>query len=420
MKRGIIKYIFVIVLVYSVVFLTMFLYDKDKNKQIRSTAFDFNKESNVVLRNIIEENERYSINVSYPKYSSTSLNKEVTDFIYKYINDFKENCPKIEKCKLNITYEIYDISIYSNIFFHIDSSLIDYDKQYSIFINNEEEKKTSIEKLFPNIKEKIDNELKKKYPSIVSSINMKETLDDYAYYLTDDYIKVYFKHKEYEIPVSYEVMIKIYFNENNKKYEIDKSKKLVALTFDDGPSDYSSDIMDAFISNDGRGTFFVIGNRLEKYRDVLLKEFQSGFDIGSHTYDHKYLTKISDDEILNELNSTNIIYNGITDSNLNLLRPPYGSYNDNVKKLSVTPLILWSVDTNDWYYRDASIVYENILTCEDGDIVLMHDLYPETLEAVKRAIPELKARGYELVTVSELSKLKNISLDVGNAYRFIR
>lgn len=416
MKKGIFKYICITIIIYLFIFFVVFLSDKNNKNYDNKTVF--NKESDITLRNIVENNEKYNINVSYPKYASTNINKIVTDYVYKYVSDFKDNC--IENCKLDITYEIYDISTYSNIYFHIDSSLDENNHQHNIFIDNKEEELVSIDKLFPNIKEKIDELLDKKYSSLISVPNKDESLKDYTYYITDEYIKVYFKHKEYEIPVSYEVQVKIYFNENDNKYEVDSSKKLVALTFDDGPSDYSNQIIDTFLSNDARATFFIIGNRLRTYSETVLREYENGFEVGSHTFDHKYLTKLSDDDILNELNSTNIIYNEITNSNLTLLRPPYGSYDDNVKKLAVTPLILWNVDTNDWYHRNPDIVYENILKCEDGDIILMHDLYPETLEAIKRAVPELKALGFELVTVSELARLKNITLENGNAYRFIR
>ena len=418
MKKKLLKYGFLIVILYLIIFIIMFLFNINKSNYTNKLPAFSNIDK--TSRTIEEDTDHYSINVSYPRYNNVNVNKVITNYIYNYISDFKKNCNNKEKCILNINYDIYDISNYSNIFFNISSSINEYDKYHSILIDNKQNKKASIDNLFSNIKEKINEELNNKYPSFVSNININESLDNNAYLITNDYINVYFKHKEYEKPISYDVNVSIYFTENKRNYEIDKNKKIVALTFDDGPSVYSKSIMNALLSNDSKATFFVLGSRLESYKDTLLYAYNNNFLIGSHTYNHKNLIKLSDNEIENELNSTNIIYNKITNSNITLLRPPYGNYNDNVKRLSTMPLILWSIDTNDWYYRDAEIVYNNILECNDGDIVLMHDLYPETLEAVKRAIPELKARGYELVTVNELANIKGITLEKGNAYRFLR
>ncbi len=103
------------------------------------------------------------------------------------------------------------------------------------------------------------------------------------------------------------------------------------------------------------------------------------------------------------------------------MRPPYGAYNSSVLSCVGVPAILWSIDTRDWEHRNADRTVSNVLTqVKDGDIILMHDIHKATVDAAERLIPELKRRGYQLVTVSELAKYKQKSLSAGNVYTAIR
>ena len=196
---------------------------------------------------------------------------------------------------------------------------------------------------------------------------------------------------------------------------------MVALTFDDGPNENTLEILDCLLANDSKATFFELGNRMKNNKEITKKLYDNSMEIGSHTYSHKYLTRISKDEALNEINSVSILFNEITNDNIKLLRAPYGSVNSEVRNLSPFPIILWSIDTKDWLYKDSDkslpIILSNV---SDGDIILMHDIHKTTIELVKRAVPELKARGFELVTVSEMAKYKNYELENGVVYRKIR
>ena len=155
--------------------------------------------------------------------------------------------------------------------------------------------------------------------------------------------------------------------------------------------------------------------------DIVEKVYSSNSEIGTHTYSHKYLTLLTKENIESEINSATIIFNEITGSNIEYLRPPYGSYNDIVKNISPYPIILWNIDTRDWFTKDSDKIYNHIITnvC-DGCIVLMHDVYPATIEAVKKVIPELKSMGYDIVSVSDELKIKNIELSAGEVVREIR
>lgn len=199
---------------------------------------------------------------------------------------------------------------------------------------------------------------------------------------------------------------------------LDPGKKAIALTFDDGPSKYTREILAALAEVDGRATFFVVGERLDDYSETLQMVYESGCQIGMHTYDHKNLTKLSTSKIHKEIDDTNdLIYQYVGEYS-RLVRPPYGSVNSTVKETVEQPLINWSLDTRDWESRNADSVFSEIMSnVEDGDIVLMHDLYSSTAEAVKRAVPALVEQGYQLCTVEELFELKGIELHSGTVFR---
>ena len=198
---------------------------------------------------------------------------------------------------------------------------------------------------------------------------------------------------------------------------LDPDKKAIALTFDDGPSKYSRKILETLAQYDGRCTFFVVGERLDDYSETLQMEYEAGCQVGMHTYTHANLRKLSKDEILEEINKTNDLiykYLGVYST---LVRPPYGAVNDTVKETVEQPMINWSIDTRDWESRDADSVYNEIMSnVEDGDIILMHDLYSSTADAVARVVPDLVEQGYQLCTIEELFELKGIELNAGSVY----
>lgn len=198
---------------------------------------------------------------------------------------------------------------------------------------------------------------------------------------------------------------------------LDPDKKAIALTFDDGPSKYSRKILETLAEYDGRCTFFVVGERLDNYSETLQMEYEAGCQIGMHTYTHANLRKLSKSEILEEINKTNDLVYKYTGVYSKLVRPPYGAVNDTVKATVEQPMINWSIDTRDWDSRDADSVYNEIMNnVEDGDIILMHDLYSSTADAVARVVPKLVEQGYQLCTIEELFELKGIELKAGTVY----
>lgn len=199
---------------------------------------------------------------------------------------------------------------------------------------------------------------------------------------------------------------------------VDPNKPMIALTFDDGPNKRTTiPILDALKEHDGVATFFVLGNRISNNVDILERMLEEGNEIGNHSYSHKELTKISSEELIEQIINTQ---NAIIDSTgiePKLMRPTYGSYNDNLKSQVNMPLILWSIDTLDWKSRNSKKVRDHVVgNVKDGDIILMHDIYDSTAEAVKLLVPELTNMGYQLVTVSELFEAKGKTLEAGQQY----
>ena len=214
---------------------------------------------------------------------------------------------------------------------------------------------------------------------------------------------------------------KTYFKINPKEdilkgENLQKSKKpLVALTFDDGPKEETTEtILNELEKYNAHATFFVVGKNAKKNPDILKREFVSGHEIANHTLSHKTLTKINTKEIKNQIETTDKIIKSVTGFCPKLLRAPGGSTNQKVKETVDKPLIYWTIDTKDWQSKnEEKTIKEALKNVSDGDIILMHDTEPSTANAVKKIIPELINRGFLLVTVSEMFKLKNIPLEKG-------
>ena len=199
-----------------------------------------------------------------------------------------------------------------------------------------------------------------------------------------------------------------------------QNKKYIAFTFDDGPSKYTKELIKTLELNNTSATFFMLGNRMKYNEDIVKEVYNSNSEVASHTYSHKNLNKLSSKDILSEINSPVIAFNEITGGDIKYLRPPYGNYNDIVKSTNY-PIILWNIDPKDWLAKDSSKVYNSVLkhAC-DGCIVLMHDIYPTTIEAVKMLIPKLNSMGYEVVSVSNLAKYKNYEIKNSEIIRKIK
>ena len=195
---------------------------------------------------------------------------------------------------------------------------------------------------------------------------------------------------------------------------------MLALTFDDGPSTHTERLLDAFAAHGGKGTFYVVGNMISNRPDTLKRMSEEGHEIGGHSWDHRQLTKLSTEDLTDQIMNTRAKIYDITGLDAVTMRPPYGSYNDQVKEVCKElgiVMVNWSVDTLDWKYKDADTVYNAVMKdAKDGAIILCHDLHKTTVAAMERAIPDLIAQGYQLVTVSELLSCSEKTITPGSVY----
>lgn len=198
---------------------------------------------------------------------------------------------------------------------------------------------------------------------------------------------------------------------------VDPNKPMVALTFDDGPGPKTMELLGYLEEHNARATFFMLGQNVPRYEDAVKKMAEIGCELGNHTYNHKDLAKLSVDEIKKQIQDTNQAVKKATGQNTTVMRPPYGSINDKVEANAGLPMILWSIDTLDWKTRDAKKTINNVMeNVQDGDVILMHDIHAETIEAAKELIPKLQEKGYQLVTVSEMAQARGITLGTGKRY----
>lgn len=197
----------------------------------------------------------------------------------------------------------------------------------------------------------------------------------------------------------------------------DCGAKLIALTFDDGPGDFTLTLLDALKERNVHATFFITGSRVAYYPGVLAAIAEGGHQLANHTHNHKNLNTLSADQISAEINATRDLLVEVGGEQTYYVRAPYGNANQTVKSVVNAPLIYWSVDPEDWKYRNADTVYSNIVNAAyDGCIILCHDVYRTTVDGALRAIDTLLDAGYEFVTVEQLLARRGITPENGVVY----
>lgn len=199
---------------------------------------------------------------------------------------------------------------------------------------------------------------------------------------------------------------------------IDPKGKMVALTYDDGPSNsVTNDILDILEKYDARATFFVVGSRINSSYQPMQRAVKMGCEIGNHTYSHINLPSYYYSEIRDEIDTTNSLVKKYTGVTPKIVRAPGGSTDSYSREAVNMPFIYWSIDTRDWESRNAGSVISIVKSeVEDGDIILMHDIYDSTAKASETIIPWLINQGYQLVTVSELMEYRGIKMQNAVSY----
>jgi len=201
--------------------------------------------------------------------------------------------------------------------------------------------------------------------------------------------------------------------------------RVIAFTFDDGPSIHTERLLDELTERNVLATFFILGTQVTRHPEIAGRIAQNGHEIGSHSYGHPLFTRLTAAGIREEINRSHAAIYQATGVIPTLMRPPYGGQNATVRSVAEEfglPLIMWSVDTRDWESQNVdAILYhfvnDNGVRVQNGDIVLMHDVYASTIDAAIKAIDLLLEEGFIFVTVSELLINRHGSLTPGNVYR---
>lgn len=205
------------------------------------------------------------------------------------------------------------------------------------------------------------------------------------------------------------------------KSEVDPSKPMVAVTFDDGPGPYTGRLLDCLEKNSAKATFFMVGSSVPNYKSVVKRMATLGCELGNHSYSHPKMSSLSDAARRSEVSRTSSNIKSAAGAYPTVFRLPYGDGASNSSVLSSLglPSIYWSLDTRDWAntgnpQHTINAVLNNV---KNGDIILMHDIHKSTVTAAETIIPALKKRGYQLVTVSQLAKYKGkTTLHSGKTY----
>lgn len=380
------------------------------------------------INTIIEEDNNMLIGINYPNTEYKSLNSIIKNDVENIYDNFKEHYnfggTISDKSELNIDYKITEFDNYISIILNIHISSItltepiNYVKTY--FFSKEKETLINIKEIIhQNSVTNIKNDLMKQ------NINI-HYLDNYInqiqFFIDKDYTYIYFNINNQMIELNYKskdikFLKQLTLNEVVKKVDtfyvsnkvLDINKKYVALTFDDGPSIYTKEILEILRKHDVNATFFVLGNKVETYSDLLNEMLSDGNIIGNHSYNHKWLIKLSEDKMKEQLDKTNEEIQKYTGYIPTLLRPTYGSVNKKLKNISNMEIVLWTVDTMDWKYKSVNrIVSRATSNLKDGDIILMHDIYKRTANSLDKIITEIKNQGFEIVTVLELKEIQKL------------
>ena len=180
--------------------------------------------------------------------------------------------------------------------------------------------------------------------------------------------------------------------------------KYIALTFDDGPSwKYTPILLDGLKERGVHATFFLMGKNIEGEEDIVKRMSEEGHLIGNHSYEHIQLTKAGAKAVCEAVEHTQEQIEAITGKRPEYIRPPYGDWNEELEEeIGMTP-VLWSLDSLDWKLKDTGKIIRQVLKdVQDGDIILLHDIFPSSVEAALELIDILQKEGYVFVTADEL------------------
>ena len=208
--------------------------------------------------------------------------------------------------------------------------------------------------------------------------------------------------------------VKDYYFNDDGSYDPSQVRPMLALTFDDGPGQYTDELLDCLEANNAHATFFMLGQNVVNWEATVQRMVDLGCEIGNHTWDHpsQTLPNMSIDDVKAEFQKTDDALVQACGQAATVARAPYGAANQDIYDAVQKPFFMWSLDTEDWSLMDATADYNAVMNGDltDGSIILMHDIHEPSVQAALKLIPDLVAQGYKLMTVSELAEAKDVTL----------
>ena len=403
------------------------------------------KNTSYELETIIQETENTVQSITKAKTKDSKLNREITKYIeekQEEFLDFTKNNPSLyllEREEFNIDTNIFETKEYLSVtmmtYQNGPSFSVPSNEIKTILWNTKKRRKSTIQDFLRSkdslepLRQEVFSLFEKECPHCLNSERFKQEFgeDSTSFFLTStgfsftvnpsllqedyhDYLIVSLPKKNPYLFYPEEKEEKEEDSQpETKKRVIDPSLPSIALTFDDGPSPYTEEILKILEENEVNATFFILGNKVTTYKEILKKSVANGNELGNHSYNHQWLSRLSTKELEKQIDQTQEILQKEIHYTPTFLRPTYGSTNRRITKNSHLEIALWTVDTKDWRIRNPDrIVLRATHNIKDFDIILMHDTYERSKDALKKIIPNLKKQGFQLVTLSELQEIKKI------------
>lgn len=422
------------------------------------------KADNITENHILESTERYDLKIDYPNFK----NKKIKEKVLAYINNQRQEFMNVIKNSENIQISSkYDFNLnvtssernnitYVNILTYSYTGGAHYIRDdYSLYWDDVTKEFIDLKHFFKDeeaFKEmtnlayyyviNLGQEENRNFDQLWVRRGTAPTIDNYRHFeFTDNGLEIMFPPYQVASWADGQINITIPYEDINKYLKEEyrdstkdetvvkevpnirdlsqfKDKKLIAFTFDDGPSSNNTNLLlDNLDKYNARVTFFVLGSRVDSNKEVIKRAYLQGNDIGSHTYNHRNLNLLNDSEVISEVEKTNDKIKEIIGVKPTLLRPPYGNLTNHRKELVNMHTILWDIDPLDWKYKNKSRVADEIIEhAHDGAIILLHDIYKSSVEGALLAMEELEKQGYAFVTITEMAQLRGIDLDYQTSY----
>ena len=409
---------------------------------------------------ILESTDNYDLKIDYPDVENKKIKQKIDEYVKKQKDDFLNNVKAVEnieqpKYDFNLSVNVNDYKNITHVYmltfaytggahYTRDDTSLHYDNKTKEFVDlkyffKDEESFKKLSSIAYYYVLKLED---KTFDELWVKRGTDPTIDNYRHFnFKDEGLEILFPpyqiaswaDGEIKITIPYEEindLLKEEYRNTSKEEEVVsiipevrdltkyQDKKLIAFTFDDGPSETNTNyLLDNLDKYDAKVTFFVLGSRVNSNKETIKRAYLEGNDIGSHTYNHQNLNLLSDFALIDEVKKTNEAIKEVIGTSPTLLRPPYGNLTDHGKELANMSIILWNIDPLDWKYKDKNRVANEIIEhAHDGAIILVHDIYKSSVEGALLAMEELQKQGYAFVTINEMAQLRGIELDTTTSY----